>query len=192
MKEQQRTSLVSARPRATEIQLHVFGRPLHPELYEPCESRSFERGNYRAKVEILRAGHVIHWCYEDARRSLVLSEIVTSASSPLPGGRQLLGRRIEAREDHQIDWRRGIRYHVTAQTEAVDAKLLWMVQNELCRDEHEGMLHRFGSSGRISLGGLSYIYVETRGRSFSVQSLHTFPDDSCLIKVESVFLVPQT
>ena len=39
------------------------------------------------------------------------------------------------------------------------------------------MLHRFDSSGRMALGALSYLNVETRNRSLLVQAFHTFPDD---------------
>jgi hypothetical protein len=52
------------------------------------------------------------------------------------------------------------------------------------------MLHRFDSSGRMALGALSYLNVETRNRSLLVQAFHTFPDDYAIVKIQSQFEVP--
>jgi hypothetical protein len=52
------------------------------------------------------------------------------------------------------------------------------------------MLHRFDPSGRMDLGAISYVYVETRNRSLLVQAFHTFPDDYAIVKSQSVFEVP--
>jgi hypothetical protein len=52
------------------------------------------------------------------------------------------------------------------------------------------MLHTFDSSGRVSLGAISYINLETRNRSLLIQAFHTFPDDNAIVKSESVFRLP--
>ena len=52
------------------------------------------------------------------------------------------------------------------------------------------MTHTFNSSGRMALGAISYIHVETRNRSMLVQAFHTFPDDYAIVKVQSLFEVP--
>jgi hypothetical protein len=51
------------------------------------------------------------------------------------------------------------------------------------------MLHRFDSSGRMALGALSYLNVETRNRSLRIQAFHTFPDDYAIVKSQSQFEV---
>ena len=55
----------------------------------------------------------------------------------------------------------------------------------------EGLLHTFDASLRMGLGALSYINVETRQSSMLVQAIHTFPDDYAIVKVESIFSLPE-
>jgi hypothetical protein len=66
-----------------------------------------------------------------------------------------------------------------------------MFQEELTADgERQGLLHTFDASGRMRLGALSYINVETRNRSMLVQAFHTFPDDYAIVKSQSLFELP--
>jgi hypothetical protein len=52
------------------------------------------------------------------------------------------------------------------------------------------MLYTFDSSGRMAMGALSYIYLETRNRTLLVQAFHTFPDDYAIVKCQSSFQLP--
>ena len=82
--------------------------------------------------------------------------------------------RCESRDFNQIycdvDVRGGVRYRVDYSLEPVEPSVFWTFQQELAYEEdRQGMLHRFGASGRIALGALSYINVESRNRSLRVQ-----------------------
>ena len=66
-----------------------------------------------------------------------------------------------------------------------------MVGQQLGKEPTEGLLHAFDSSGRMAFGGLSYVNIETRRRSMLVQAIHTFPDDYAIVKVESLFSLPE-
>ena len=49
------------------------------------------------------------------------------------------------------------------QLEPVEPEVFWTFQHELARNgPAQGMLHKFDASGRMALGALSYIHVETR------------------------------
>jgi hypothetical protein len=52
------------------------------------------------------------------------------------------------------------------------------------------LLYTFDSSGRLAVGALSYINIETRNRSMLVQAFHTFPDDYAIVKSQSIFEMP--
>jgi hypothetical protein len=66
-----------------------------------------------------------------------------------------------------------------------------MFQSELARDAQvQGLLHRFDSSGRMNLGALSYVNVETRNKSLLIQAFHTFPDDCAIVKSQSLVQLP--
>ena len=44
--------MLSARPKVTDLVFQLYGRVLHPELFEIHATRSIERGGYSASVSI--------------------------------------------------------------------------------------------------------------------------------------------
>ena len=72
--------MISLRPKVGELVFQLYGRGLHPELFEICSTRSIDRGGYTATVAITTAGHLVSW----RKDGLTLTEIATSLSQPLP------------------------------------------------------------------------------------------------------------
>jgi hypothetical protein len=96
--------------------------------------------------------------------------------------------RLKGQRSDRVECRGGVCYHVGFALESVSPEVFWTFQDELSREHPEqGLLHRFGASGRIALGALSYIHVETRMRSLVVRAFHTFPDDCAIIQTRSCF-----
>jgi len=179
--------VLTVRPKVAELVFQLYGRPLHPELFEVCTSRAVKRGDYQAQIDITSAGHVVTWRYA----GLTLTEVATSAHHPLPERRRLLSYRLQGNRNDVVQCRGGVVYQVSFQLEPVEPEVFWTFQEELTRDsQHQGMLHKFGSSGRMALGALSYINVETRSRSMLVQAFHTFPDDYAIVKSQSMIQLP--
>ena len=179
--------MLSVRPKVAELLFHVYGRALHPELFEVHSSRTVQRGGYEATINITSAGHVVAWRYQ----GITLTEVAASAHHPLPLKRRLISYLLKGERNDRVECRGGVRYQMNFQLEAVDPQLFWTFQQELALDgQHQGMLHRFDSSGRMALGALSYINVETRNRSLLVQAFHTFPDDYAIVKSQSLFEIP--
>jgi hypothetical protein len=165
----------------------VYGRPLHPELFEVTQTRTVQRGGYEARIDITTCGHVITWKYG----GIVLTEVASAASHPLPQRRRLLSYKLKGERSDQVQCRGGARYQVNFQLEPVDPEVFWGYQQELASEgEHQGMLHLFAASGRLAIGGLSYINVETRPSKMLVQTFHTFPDDFAVVKSQSIFELP--
>ena len=175
------------RPKVRELVFQLYGRPLHPELFEVLETRSVERGGYKAKIDITSCGHMVTWQYH----GITLTEVVVSADQELPQKRRLLSYRLRDERTDRVPCRGGVNYHVSFQREPVDPEVFWTFQQELAHDgERQGMLHLFTSSGRMALGALSYVNVETRNRKLLVQAFHTFPDDYAIVKSQSLFEIP--
>jgi hypothetical protein len=165
----------------------LYGRPLHPELFEICCSRRVERGDYSAKIEITSAGHVITWRYA----GLTLTEVAASAQPALSKQRRLMSYSVKGPRKDRVDCRGGVSYQMNFELEHLAPEVFWVVQQELTLDGLvQGMLHRFDSGGRVALGALSYINVETRQRQMLVQAFHTFPDDYAVLKSQSLFQLP--
>lgn len=178
--------MLSVRPKVAELVFQLYGRGLHPELFQVYGSRVVRRGDYEATINITSAGHIVTWRYQ----GLTLTEVCTSAHHPLPQKRRLLSYRLKGHRTDRVECRGGAAYHVSFDLEPVEPEVFWTFQQELTLDgERQGMLHKFDSSGRMALGALSYINVETRTRSLLVQAFHTFPDDYAIVKSQSLFEV---
>jgi hypothetical protein len=179
--------VLSVRPKVAELVFQLYGRALHPELFEIHSTRTVERGGYEATVHITSAGHFVTWRYQ----GLTLTEVATSAHHPLPQKRRLISCRLKGEGNDQVECRGGAHYRVHFQLEPVKPEVFWTFQQELASDAgHQGMLLRFDSSGRMALGALSYIHLEARNRSLLVRAFHTFPDDYAIVKTQSTFELP--
>lgn len=182
--------MLTTRPKVAELVFQLYGRPLHPELFVVYKSRRVDRGGYRAKIDITSAGHVVTWNYQGT----TLTEVATSAHHPLPTRRRLMCHNLRGERNERVECRGGLVYQVSFQLEIVDPHVFWSIQEEFAQDgQRQGLLHTFAPNGRMALGALSYINIETRNRSLLVQAFHTFPDDYALVKSQSLFqLQPST
>lgn len=179
--------MLSARPKVNDLVFQLYGRVLHPELFEIHAAREVERGDYSAHVAITGAGHVIRW----RRGGLVLTEVAASTSQPLPQKRRLFSYRLSGERSDRMECRGGACYQMCFQLETVAPELFWTFQQELCADGgRKGLLHRFESGTRMALGAVSWISIETRARSLHVHAFHTFPDDLAIVKSQTLFEVP--
>jgi hypothetical protein len=179
--------VLSVRPKVAELTFQLYGRSLHPELFQIHKSHTVQRAGYLAKVDITSAGHVVTWRYA----GLTLTEVAASACHPLPQRRRLLAYKLRGERNDCVKCHGGVVYQTSFQLETVVPEVFWTFQDELTADGlRRGLLHRFDASGRMALGALSYIHVETRNRSMLVQAFHTFPDDYAIVKSQSLFELP--
>lgn len=179
--------VLSVRPKIAELTFQVYGRPLHPELFECHCSRLIERNNYTAQVQITSAGHVVTWKH----LGLILTEVAAAANHPLPEKRRLMAHRLKGTQRDRIECRGGVTYEVEFALEPVEGETFWIYQKELAvAGAQQGLLHQFDSSGRFGLGAVSYIHFESREKSLLIQAFHTFPDDCAIVKSQSVFRLP--
>lgn len=179
--------MLSVRPKVTDLVFQLYGRTLHPELFEIHATRSIERGGYRAEVMITSAGHVVSW----RRDGLTLCEVATSAAQPLPQKRRLLSHRLAGERSDRMECRGGTTYQTCFQLEGVAPEVFWTFQQELCNEGiKHGLFHRFESTGRLALGAISWLNIETRAKSLLVQAFHTFPDDLAIVKSQTLFETP--
>ena len=179
--------MLSARPNVAEMVFQLYGRALHPELFAVHATRTIDRGGYAATVSITTAGHLVTWRHG----TLTLSEVAAGASQPLPQKRRLLSHRLCGERSDRLECRGGAAYQMCFQLEMVSPEVFWTFQGELAAGGRKaGLLHQFGGEGRLALGALSWINVETRATGLFVQAFHTFPDDLAIVKTQSLFETP--
>ena len=185
-RENDNVSALSVRPKVTDLVYQLYGRALHPELFETHSTRTVERGCYQATIKITTTGHWITWNF----MGQTLTEVATSASQPLPQKRRLLSHRLQGNRADQTRCK-GVLYQTSFQLESVEPEVFWTFQTELSRDgQRRGLLHTFDPCSRMALGALSYINVETRQRTMLVQAFHTFPEDRVIVKSQSLIEFP--
>ena len=179
--------MISARPKATDLVFQLYSRSLHPELFQRHVVRRVERGRYTAEVAITNSGHLVCWRVE----GLTLSEVATSADQPVPLKRRLLSHAIQGEQSDALECGNGVCYETCFQLERVRPDVFWTFQQELSADGMtQGLFHRFAAGGRLAVGAISWINIETRARSLLVQAFHTFPDDFAIVKSQSIFQIP--
>ena len=179
--------MLSVRPKVAELVFQLYGRPLHPELFECHGSRTVRRSEYEAKIDITSAGHVVTW----RKDGMVLTEVCAAAHHPLPQKRRLISYPLRGERYDRLDCRGGVSYEMEFELETAPPEVFWNYQQELVANgQNEGFLHTFDSSGRMALGALSFIHVEARGKCLNVRVFHTFPDDYAIVKSRSVFQLP--
>jgi len=210
--------VLSVRPKIAELVL--YGRSLHPELFEVYGAKRLQRGKvappptltaatptpadadadgYEATVQITSAGHVVTWRHG----GLTLTEVCASSHQPLPQKRLLMSHRVEGEQTERVACRGGVTYEVAFALETIAPEAFQAYHREFdlislqgvapgSGDGASGLLHRFEASGRASLnlGAVSYVDVQSRDRSLRVRAMHTFPDDCAIVKCESTFRLP--
>ena len=80
--------MLSVRPKVAELVFQLYGRALHPELFEVQTTRCVKRGDYQATIDITSAGHRVTWCY----KGLTLTEVATRSAASEPASASPAGR----------------------------------------------------------------------------------------------------
>ena len=177
------STVLTVRPKVAELGFQLFSRSLHPELFEIVDSRTIERGDYKARIDITTAGHLVTFRHN----GLTLTEVACSERQPLPRRRHVLTHPLGAERSDKYSSHH-VNYSTTFELERVPAEIFWSFQQELSLDgETRGMLQHFDSPGRCGMDSVSYVNVETRQRSLLIQTFHTFPDDHAIVKSQSLF-----
>ena len=176
--------MLSVRPLVDKLSFHVFGRALHPELFEFHGSRRVDREQYQLRYQITNVGHVV----SVQVGGLLLVELAASSQQLLPKQRLLHTHEIGQRTTAEIILGERIRYRCESQREPADERCFLAFQQAFAQPtECDGLFCQFASPNRIGFGAVSYVNVETRTRSVRVRAFHTFPETQTMIKSNSVF-----
>jgi hypothetical protein len=108
--------VISTRPKIAELVYQLYARSLHPELFDTHQSRTVERGGYRATIQITSAGHVVSWQYG----GLTLTEVAAGAQHPLPKLRRLMSYRLKGDRTDRLEIRPCVSYDTHFSLEPAD------------------------------------------------------------------------
>jgi hypothetical protein len=178
------STVLFVRPKIKELGLHLFGRSIHPELFEPCAARVLERENYWLDYRITTCGHLLTFQHQQ----WTLTEVCAGLRHDLPQQRRMVSAPIESLHRERATLQNAVTWSSEFQIEGVNPRVFVDIQQQLEQQkECEGLLHRFEPSGRSSIGGVSYIHLQAFRRHVQVRCFHTFPDTSAVVKSLTVF-----
>jgi hypothetical protein len=170
------------RPRVRDLVFQLYGRPLHPELFDILAVRKIQREDYELTIRITRTGHVISW----SNRHLHLTE-VAAGDQPLSEHRRLLHYRLRGERCDRASPGCGISYQTSFQVEVLPPEIFLHVHDEIVADGGKrGLLHNFQPHHRLALAPLGFVTAETRAGCLFLTAFHTFPDEFTVIKTQSL------
>ena len=171
------------RPRVGDLVFQLYGRPLHPELFEILTCRKVRREDYELTIWITRTGHVISWENPD----VFLSEVAAAGDQPLPEKRRLLSWRLRGERSDAISCAHRVTYQTTFQVEVLPPEQFLHVHDEIVSDGGKrGLLHNFHPHHRLALSPLGLVTVEARPGCLFIGTFHTFPDENTVVKTQSL------
>jgi hypothetical protein len=166
-----------------DLVFQLYGRPLHPELFDILAVRKIEREDYTVSLRITRTGHVITW----ENRDVCLTEIAAAADQLLPERRRLLSYRLRGEHSGTLKCAHGISYQTTFQVETMTPEIFLHVHDEiLAEGGKRGLLHNFQPSHRLSLAPVGLIAIEAQSGRLFLSTFHTFPDEHTVVKSQSL------
>ncbi len=171
------------RPPVCDLVFQLYGRPLHPELFDILAVRTIRREDYELTVRVTRTGHVITW----ENRDVYLTEVTAAADQELPARRRLLDYRLRHEQTGRLPCVGGIFYEMSFQVEVLPPEIFLHVHDEIRADGGKrGLLHNFPSHNRLAVAPLGFITADARPGCLCLSSFHTFPGENTVIKTQSL------
>jgi hypothetical protein len=171
------------RPRIADVVFRLYGRPLHPELFDVLACRTVERDGYTLAVRLTRTGHLLGWT--DGR--VHLTELTATADMELPESGQRIGHKLDGGQGGRSDFAGGIRYQVSSQVEVLPHEQFAHLHEDLAADgARKGLVFHCKTGNRLGLSPLGVVIVQTVPSGLSVSAFHTFPDELAVIKTQSL------
>jgi hypothetical protein len=171
------------RPRIADVVFRLYGRALHPELFDVLASRTVERDGYTLSVRLTRTGHLLGWT--DGR--VHLTEATATADMELPESGRRLGLRFAGGQNGKSDFAGGVRYQVSSQVEILQPEQFLHVHEELAADgARKGLVFHCKTGNRLGLAPLGVVIVQSLPSGLSVGAFHTFPDELAILKTQSL------
>jgi hypothetical protein len=172
-----------ARPPVAEMLFQLYGRPLHPELFDIRAVRQIRREDYQLTVRITRTGHVISFDSRDVH----LTEVTVAADQELPEKRRLLHYRLRSEQCGRLRCAHGLHYQMSFQVETLPPELFLTVHDEILADgQKRGLLHNFPSTHRLAVAPLGFVTADARPGCLCLSTFHTFPGENAVVKTQSL------
>ena len=172
--------------RSGGLNLLLYQRTLHPELFKILANEKVTRRAYEADIWLVEGGHVIMFT---AGKNTLTEVIVTNY--PAPTDRGLL-QSIPCRGEKYHETTVGnIRYMISTQEEQLSQTLYDATRHEITTyaSKRELMTADSPPNSDGTGGYLSVLDIERRSHELLVQSFHLFDETQMVIKTQGIIEV---
>lgn len=172
------------RPPASELVFHLFGRSVHPELFNVCAEMTIRQEVFSATISFCESGHFVSFrCGEHT-----VTEVLVDSGHGLPEQKRLYGRKIRGSRNESRVFSDGLRYQTCSQLEVLDEEVFNRTHEELAFDCLKADLaFRFPPGNRLAPAPLSLIRIDARNDGLLLHTFHTFPECRSVIRIQSLF-----
>lgn len=169
---------------AADLNLFLYDRPLHPELFRHFVDRSVVQTRYQADAWIIGLGHAV----TVRAGNRCMTELIAPESDSLPSRGILTRFRLKGERDLDRRGDAGWHYMVSSQVEQMDEPLYKSVHVELVRHAAKrGWFQAYDPWADGDLVPFSYIDHEARDGEFHVHAFHAFPHERTIVKTQTIF-----
>jgi hypothetical protein len=177
----------SVHPSAFDLAFRLYDRAIHPELFDIRATQRLEGHAWKAQLNICAGGHVIALQTAEG----VATELAIPTRLTTPDRGLTAGHKLGASRDWTVSLASGLRAHFSAHVDAVDAIAFRNVEQELTLDARKAALSfRYPGAGRLQPGPLSIIRAEPLARGVMFHAFHTFPENSAVLRTQSLYELP--
>jgi len=172
------------RPRVSDLCFYVYGRSLHPELFDIFARKRIIGGGHDLMVSITRTGHF--WSLQLPDQSI--SEVAGRRTDLLPHRCRLLSCRLRGEHNETLVYPAGLRYHTSFNVERMDPDVFVAMHEELSEAGRmrNGLFYSFRAHQRLALPPLAHVNFELGPKRISLHSYHTFPHDLTVVRTQSL------
>lgn len=172
--------------RVEELQMCLYQRGIHPELFNIRKVKRVEKPRYQAEIWIVGLAHVITIQVGDK----ILTELISEDNELLPKAGLAMSFRFRGERDHSQSFGDGLKYILSTQVERMSPQLFPATHRDFVRHgEGNGLFVSYDEWEHEGLAAFSYLDFDARDHEFHVHAFHAFPEEQTLLKTQSIFEV---
>ena len=170
--------------RVEDLHFHLYGRSLHPELFQISKVKRIEQRKYLAEIWVLPLAHVV--TVQTATGQV--TELIAPEGDLLPKTGLVTSFRFRGERDNFHTFDSGLRHILSSQVERMTPQVFPSTHRELYRHAmRKGLCVAFDEWTTDGIVPFSHLDFEARDSEFHIYAFHAFPDDLTLLKTQSIF-----
>lgn len=172
------------RPDVSDLVFRLFGRSVHPELFDVRAEATIAVEGYKAAIRLCDGGHLVSFRCGDR----TITEVLAAADHLLPEREKIYGRKISGSRNESRVFEGGLRYQTCYQLEELDPEVFARTHEELNLDCLKADLaFRFPPGNRLAPSPLSLVRADAQNDGLLLHVFHTFPESRAVVRTQSLF-----